>query len=140
MEMPTDSHAVPMVSYLITLYLKKRETVYVSSQNYLSDPDNNDSVDQEVVYAICERQFVYHSTASEDLDNDAGISFVESLAISGDAVPDSFEQEETHGGLSIIPHLSEADLRNSHRSDQCIRHVITQNESGEEPSFKKRTC
>lgn len=112
---------------------KERDRVYQFTKQHLSDPDNIDSVDQEVMHAICERQFIYYSTSSEDLDNDAGISLVESLAISGDAVPDSFEKEEAHGGLSIIPHIYEADLRNKQRSDQCIRHVITQIESVEKP-------
>lgn len=112
---------------------KERDRICQFAKHHLSDPSNTDVVDQEVVHAICERQFVYHSATAGDLDNDAHISLVESLAMSGDAVPDSFGQEEKHGGLSIVPHLSEVDIRNSQRSDQCIRHVITQLESGEKP-------
>ncbi len=63
---------------------KERDRICQFTKQHLSDPDNIDSVGQEVVHAICERQFVYHSTTSEDLDNDAGISLVQSLAISGD--------------------------------------------------------
>ncbi|KAJ8002805.1 hypothetical protein DPEC_G00162790 [Dallia pectoralis] len=67
------------------------------------------------------------------MSRDESISLVESLAISGDAVPDSFEREDELGGLPIVPHLSEADLRDKQRADQCIEHVISQIERGETP-------
>lgn len=111
---------------------KERERICQFTEHHLSNPENIDAVDQEVVHAICERQLVYHSTA-ETLGSDANISLVESLALSADAVPDSFVQEERHGGMSIVPLLSEVDIRNSQRSDQYISHVITQIESGEKP-------
>lgn len=113
---------------------KERDRICQFAKQHLSDPDNTDSIDPEVVHAICERQFVYHLTPSEALGDDAGIALVESLAISGDAIPDSFGQAETLGGLDIVPHLSQADLRDSQRSDRCIRYIITQMESGEKPS------
>ncbi|KAJ8015288.1 hypothetical protein DPEC_G00024570 [Dallia pectoralis] len=101
------------------------------TQHHLPDPDNIESVDQGVVRAICERQLIY--CANDGMSRDESISLVESLAISGDAVPDSFEREDELGGLPIVPHLSEADLRDKQRADQCIEHVISQIERGETP-------
>ncbi|KAJ8286180.1 hypothetical protein GJAV_G00035430 [Gymnothorax javanicus] len=117
---------------------KERDRIHQFTKHHLSDPDNIDAVDQEVIHAICERQLVYCANDG-DLNNDRSISLVESLAISGDAVPDSFGREEKHGGLPIIPHLSEADLRDKQRADQCIRHVISQIERGEKspPTLRK---
>ncbi|KAJ8015290.1 hypothetical protein DPEC_G00024590 [Dallia pectoralis] len=101
------------------------------TQHHLPDPDNIESVDQGVVRAICERQLIY--CANDGMSRDESISLVESLAISGDAVPDSFEREDELGGIPIVPHLSEADLRDKQRADQCIEHVISQIERGETP-------
>lgn len=111
---------------------KERDRIRQFTQHHLSDPDNIDAVNQEVVQAICERQLVYCAN-NGDFVNDGSISLVESLATSVDAIPDSFEQEEQRGGLPIIPHLSEVDLRDKQRADQCIRHVVSQIERGEKP-------
>lgn len=37
---------------------KERHRIYQFTKQHLSDPDNIDSVDQEVMHAICERQFI----------------------------------------------------------------------------------
>ncbi|KAG1946284.1 interleukin-1 receptor accessory protein-like 1-A [Pimephales promelas] len=110
---------------------KEWDKIRQFAQHHLSNPDNIEAVDQGVVRAICERHLVY--CANDGTGNDGSISLVESLAISGDAVPDSFAQEDELGGLPIVPHLSEADLRDKQRVDQCIKHVISQIECGEKP-------
>lgn len=94
-------------------------------------------VNPEVVQAICERQLIY--CADNAMDCDGSISLVESLAISADAVPDSFGHEDGLGGLPIIPNLSEEDLRDKQRADQCIKHVISQIEHGVKPPPSLRT-
>ncbi|GAA6102325.1 uncharacterized protein LOC117808543 [Tachysurus ichikawai] len=58
------------------------------------------------------------------MGSDGGISLVESLAISGNAVPDSFEQEKEVGGLPIVPHLSEAELRDKQRADHFTKYAV----------------
>lgn len=55
------------------------------------------------------------------------------LAISGDAVPDSFEQEDELGEHPIIAHLSEGEFSENQRADKCNEHVVSQIERGEKP-------
>ncbi|CAI5682211.1 unnamed protein product [Oreochromis niloticus] len=107
------------------------------TQHHLSDPGDIEVVNPEVVQAICERQLIY--CADNAMDCDGSISLVESLAISADAVPDSFGHEDGLGGLPIIPNLSEEDLRDKQRADQCIKHVISQIEHGVKPPPSLRT-
>ncbi|CAI5655207.1 unnamed protein product [Oreochromis niloticus] len=107
------------------------------TQHHLSDPGDTEVVNPEVVQAICERQLIY--CADNAMDCDGSISLVESLAISADAVPDSFGHEDGLGGLPIIPNLSEEDLRDKQRADQCIKHVISQIEHGVKPPPSLRT-
>lgn len=61
------------------------------------------------------------------------------MAISADAVPDSFEREDEFTGLPTVPHLSKADLKDKQRTDPCIGHVISQIECGERPPPAVRT-
>ncbi|KAJ8011861.1 hypothetical protein DPEC_G00062680 [Dallia pectoralis] len=112
-------------------FQKEWDRIRRFTQHHLPDPDNIEAVDQGVVRAICERKRIY--CANDGMSKDGSISLVESLAISGDAVPDSFEREDELGGLPIVPHLSEADLGDKQKADQCIKHVISQIERGETP-------
>lgn len=114
------------------LNLKKRERIRQFTQGHLSDPENIDAVDQAVVQAICERQFIY-SVSHDDQDFTDGVALVETLAISPTAVPDSYGQEDHLGGLPVIPHLTEAELVSRQRADQSIKHVISQIEQGDKP-------
>ncbi|KAM3849152.1 obscurin-like [Diretmus argenteus] len=111
---------------------KERERIRQFTQDHLSDPDNIDAVDQAVVQAICERQLVYSVNPDDESDADS-IALVETLAISANAVPDSYGQEDQLGGLPTIPHLTEAELADKQRADQCIKHVISQIEQGDTP-------
>lgn len=111
---------------------KERERILQFTQGHLSDPDNIDAVDQEVVRAICERQLIY-SVNPDDPSSANNVALVECLATCAAAVPDSYEQEDQSGGLPVIPHLTETDLIDKQRADQCIRHVIAQIEHGDKP-------
>jgi len=108
---------------------KERERICQFTRDHLSDPDNINAVDQAVLQAICERQFVY----SDNLDVHGGATLVETLTTSTRAVPDSYEKEDRLGGLPFIPHLTEVELASKQRADQCLRHVIHQLECGEKP-------
>lgn len=113
---------------------KERERKQQFTQDYLSDPMNINVVDQSVVRAICERQFIY--SICPDDEREVGtdqVALVETLAVSPSAVPDSYGQEEQVGGLPTIPHLSETELAAKQRADQCIKHIITQIEHGDTP-------
>lgn len=70
---------------------------------------------------------------SDCLDVHGGAVLVESLTISTKAVPVSYGKEDQFGGLPDIPRLTEAELANKQRADQCLRHVIHQLECGEKP-------
>ncbi|XP_070409443.1 uncharacterized protein [Nothobranchius furzeri] len=116
---------------------KEWDRIRCFTQHHLSDPEDIEVVKPEVVQAICERQLIYCADNAKVCDG--GISLVESLAISADAVPDSFGHEDGLGGLPIIPNLSEEDLRDKQRADQCIKHVISQIEQGVKPPPSLRT-
>lgn len=53
---------------------------------------------------------------------------VQSLAISSEALPDSFVNT---GQFDTLPLLSEKELRNKQLADPCLRDVIAQMEIGE---------
>lgn len=108
---------------------KERERICQFTHDHLSDPDNIDAVDQAVIQAICERQLVY----SDSLNIHGGATLVETLTTSTRAVPNSYGKEDQFGGLPAIPHLTEVELANKQRADQCLRHVILQLECGEKP-------
>lgn len=131
---------IPMAACMTTSCLKRTETGSASSRNimyHLSQPDNIVAVDQSVVQAICERQLVY--CTNDGMGIDGTISLVEGLAISADTVPESVEQENESMGLPIVPHLLGTDLKDKQRTDQSIRHVISQIECGEKPPPAVRT-
>ena len=113
---------------------KERERIQQFTQDHLSDPENINAVDQSVVKAICERQLTY--SVSPDDEREGGtdcVALVEVLAMSPNAVPDSYGQEEQFGGLPTISHLTEAELADKQRADQCIMHVFSQIEHGDTP-------
>lgn len=117
---------------------KERERIEQFTQDHLSDPNNINAVDQSVVKAICERQLIYSISPDDEGDTDR-VALVEALAMSPSAVPDSYGQEEQFGGLPTIPHLTEGELADKQRADQCIKHVISQIEHGDTPPPTLRT-
>lgn len=80
---------------------------------------------QDTVHAICERHLVCNAT-DEHRDGDGAITLVQSLAISSEALPDSFVNEEQYGGLPVLLHLSEREIGDKQRADPCLREVIAQ--------------
>ena len=100
---------------------KERERIQQFTRHHLADP--------EIVHAICERHLICQRTDDDSDDIDPGITLVESLAISADAIPSSFEQESS----SVIPHFSTEDIMEKQRADPSIREIIYQLESGEKP-------
>lgn len=87
---------------------KEWDRIHHFTQHNLSDLGNIEVINPEVLQAICERQLIF--SADDEMDGGGSISLVESLAISANAVPDSFEHEDRLGGLPNIPNLSKADL------------------------------
>lgn len=80
----------PMATCVTTLSSQKEwDRIRQFTQHNLSDPDIIEAVDQVVIRTISERQLVY--CADDGMGSDGSISLAESPAISGDAVPDSFE-------------------------------------------------
>ncbi|KAL4008013.1 hypothetical protein ACER0C_001865 [Sarotherodon galilaeus] len=119
---------------------KERERIQQFTQDHLCDPDNINAINQSVVKAICERQFTYTVSPDDEREADADcVALVEVLAMSPSAVPDSYGQEEQFGGLPTVPHLTEAELADEQRADQCIKHVISQIEHGDTPPPTVRT-
>ena len=59
--------------------------------------------------------------------------------MSPSAVPDSYGQEQQFGGLPAIPPLTEAEIADKQRADQCIKHVISQIENGDTALTMLRT-
>ncbi|CAI5672770.1 unnamed protein product [Oreochromis niloticus] len=82
----------------------------------------------------------YSVSPDDEREADADcVALVEVLAMSPSAVPDSYGQEEQFGGLPTVPHLTEAELADEQRADQCIKHVISQIEHGDTPPPTVRT-
>lgn len=97
---------------------KEQERIVRFPQRHLADPEIQ-VVNQDAVKAICESHLV-------GLTNDpwsTGITLVESLTVSVDAIPESYVAEDQHG-LPVIPSLSHADLKMKQRADSAIREVM----------------
>ena len=107
---------------------KEQERISRFTQQYLDDTSATEVISPAVVDAICQSCLIRTSLDSESRQVD--ITLVESLAISADAIPDSYISEEPHG-LPVIPSLSHHDLKEKQRADPCLREVICQMETGE---------
>ncbi|KAJ0039446.1 hypothetical protein NL108_014130 [Boleophthalmus pectinirostris] len=110
---------------------KELERIKQFALTHLSS-DDTDTVPKEVIQAICDRHTV---TTTDQLTCELtcpGLALVESLALHGDAVPDSFEVEQLDG-FPLIPSITENELRQKQRSDLAIDAVITQLETGLTP-------
>uniref|UniRef100_A0AAR2JKB7 Gypsy retrotransposon integrase-like protein 1 n=1 Tax=Pygocentrus nattereri TaxID=42514 RepID=A0AAR2JKB7_PYGNA len=104
---------------------KERERICQFTHTHLDD--SSVSISKDAVYALCEKHLVNNVTSEEN----SAVALVQSLAVSSDAIPDSFASEDQHGGLPIIPHFSEEEIRDKQRADPCIREVISMIETGE---------
>uniref|UniRef100_A0A8P4K456 Gypsy retrotransposon integrase-like protein 1 n=1 Tax=Dicentrarchus labrax TaxID=13489 RepID=A0A8P4K456_DICLA len=115
---------------------KEQERICQFTQTHLADLGIG--VSQDIVHAICERHLVCMAT-DECRGNDEAMTLVQSLAISPEALPDSFVNERQHGGPPDLPHLSEREIRDKQRADPCLREVIAHMENGEKlpPTVRK---
>ncbi|XP_068078506.1 heat shock 70 kDa protein 12B isoform X1 [Danio rerio] len=90
------------------------------------------SLTQDEVEAICDKHII--SSMPEDVVESASdrTVLVHSLAMSSNAVPNSYEEEEL--GVSLIPRLSVQDLIEKQGADSTISQIISHLNSGEKPS------
>ncbi len=82
---------------------------------------NSFSVSMDAIQAVCEK----HSLCQAGDSN--CITLVESLSMSPNAIPEDYEQME---GLSIVPCMSEQELKEKQRNDPAMQEIILQLESG----------
>ncbi|XP_041864913.1 uncharacterized protein LOC121654728 [Melanotaenia boesemani] len=108
--------------------MKEQERVSRFVESHLADTNTTELVDSDVVQAICQSHFV----KIRDESQDRGVTLVESLTVSADAIPDIYVSGE-HSGLPTIPALSQSELRDKQREDSTIRQVIEQLENGQAP-------
>ena len=110
---------------------KERDRISRFTQQHLADSSIED-VSSDVVNAICQSSLV------RTVGDPHALTLVESLAISADAIPDSYVEESLHG-LPVIPSLSHLDLKEKQRADPSLREIIFLLETGEKvpPTAKK---
>lgn len=104
---------------------KEQERVSRFVERHLTDTATKELVGSDVVQAICQNHFVKIRSDSHD----SGVTLVESLTISAEAIPDIYASEELHG-LPTIPALSQLEIKDKQRADSTIRQVIEQIEHG----------
>ncbi|XP_037829581.1 uncharacterized protein LOC112450694 [Kryptolebias marmoratus] len=107
---------------------KEQERVSRFVECHLEDTNTTELVDSEVVHAICQNHLVKIRSDCHD----SGITLVESLTISAEAIPDVYGSEEHHG-LPTIPALSQSEIGAKQRADSTIRQVIEKLEHGVTP-------
>lgn len=83
---------------------------------------NSTLVSIDVIQAICDK----HSLCQAG-DNSC-ITLVESLSMCPEAIPEDYEQME---GSSVVPCMSEQELKEKQRNDPAMREVILHLESGD---------
>ncbi len=107
---------------------KEYERIQQFMQHHFTEAAETCDATNDVVQAICEMHLVRQPT-----DVGSGTTFVESIALHPDAVPDSYEQEGDFEGLPVVSFLSR-NLCDEQRADPVNREVIFHLESGEKPS------
>lgn len=65
---------------------------------------------------------------------DDALNLVQSLAVFAKTLPKGFVNEDQCGGLTVVPHLSEEQIRDQQWADPCLKEVIAQLKTGEKPS------
>lgn len=111
---------------------KELERIQQFTQRHLPDTPHSNLVDQSIIKAICEKHFVHQSTdelAESITDNPLVLSF----ALTPQAVPQSYEEEDQLGGLPVIPHFTTSDLKEKQHADTSIREIVNQITLGEKP-------
>lgn len=107
----------------------KQERISRFTQHHLANTDTSEVINQDAVQAICQNRLI---KITDSYLSDCGITLVESLAISGSAIPESYISEDHHG-LPTVPSLSHAELKCKQRADPTLREVIAQVELGDSP-------
>lgn len=82
---------------------------------------NSISVSMDAIQAVCEKHSLHQAGGSNC------ITLVESLSMSPDAIPEDYEQME---GSSVVPCMSEQELKEKQRNDPAMWEIIIQLESG----------
>lgn len=85
----------------------------------------------EELKAICERHDVYFKPEMSD-SSDHSIALIESITLSPESLPPSFQGEHDHG-LPVIPSLSQAEISEKQHADPSIREMITHMQTDESP-------
>lgn len=110
---------------------KERERISKFTANHLSEVETS-VVWPEEVKAICERHDVYFKTETSD-SLDHSIALIESITISPESLPPSFQGEHDRG-LPVIPSFSLAEISEKQHSDPSIREMITYMQTGKLPA------
>lgn len=111
---------------------KELERIQQFTKRHLSETDYT-NLNENTIKAICEKHLVHQVTDNDTEETSPSTTLVVSLAHHPKALPESFNEEDTLGGLPVISSLTPADLRDKQNADPCIREVLRQIESGERP-------
>lgn len=109
---------------------KEQERISKFTANHLSEAETS-VVWLEEVKAICERHDVYFKPETSD-SLDHSIALIESITLSPESLPSSFQGEHDHG-LPVIPSFSLAEISEKQHADPSIREMITHMQTGESP-------
>lgn len=105
---------------------KEEERINQFLKNHSPVSDDVVHVSCNVVSAVCEKHLVCPSVDNDE--HDPIVPLVTSLAMSAEAVPDSFEQCD---GLPTISSISEEELKQKQRADSAIGEIIHQLQTGD---------
>lgn len=119
-----------------TISQKEQDRIRQFAQTHLSE--SLPCLDPDFVSAICEKHQVRKS-AGTDSDSEDVLTLVQSLAMSAEALPSAFVDNDQGGGLPIVPFMSAEQIRDQQCVDPGIRGVIAQLETGERLPSTVRT-
>lgn len=105
---------------------KERERI----QQFIVHHSPEGEFSTEVMRAVCDKHLV--QIVSEGGTRKSPLALVESLSVTAEAIPDSYEQTGMEG-VPVIEFLSEENLKDKQKSDPPICEVIYLLDSGETP-------
>ena len=116
---------------------KEEERISQFIHRHLPESDEFTRISCKTVSAICEKHLV--CPPADANSNDHISPLIVSLAMSAEAIPDSFEHCD---GFPVISSISEDDLKQQQRVDPAICEIIRLMETGESPpsSCKERVA
>uniref|UniRef100_A0A3B3H990 Gypsy retrotransposon integrase-like protein 1 n=1 Tax=Oryzias latipes TaxID=8090 RepID=A0A3B3H990_ORYLA len=103
---------------------KEQERICQFIRKHLAEPETSVLITKDAVNAACEKHIVYSNVKAE---NRISHALVTSLALSADAIPESYSDCD---GLPVIPGITEEELKQKQRSDPSLKEVINQLETG----------